>query len=437
MHPGIREGRRFGLKRKGLAALIIAALMVLSESSVTASAWEMRQVINARSDQAGESGLAEETARESEAGADADSDQAAGNNTVLEADPGSESGRDTETDPAAESGGESENNAEKETARESDAGTKTDQSSEAGAGANSDQSSETGADAKQDPATGTGTEIKPDQTTGTDTETKPDQTAGAGAETKPDQAAGTGTETKPNQETGTGAVSESDPASETASSGAEARQAGTGTVSESEETDHVFQVILPVGTDDVFDFILDPQQLITKTEAAAYEGSRFEEGATLFFRHSDKSAEETYSSSSDALTIINKGSAPVEVELTASVVPDSLGGIVMTDDRDFIDDTDPSLYLALTDGDQTVAIDEEYGASICVTVDGVSDGDEKGSSYSFRLTGAVNGNGDWSELTDAAPKVIVTWMVTADEEMEREDDSSLRSHGRDSPFCRE
>ena len=184
-------------------------------------------------------------------------------------------------------------------------------------------------------------------------------------------------------------------------------------------------------------FMLDPQQLITKTEAAAYEGSRFEEGATLFFRHSDKSAEETYSSSSDALTIINKGSAPVEVELTASVVPDSLGGIVMTDDRDFIDDTDPSLYLALTDGDQTVAIDEEYGASICVTVDGVSDGDEKGSSYSFRLTGAVNGNGDWSELTDAAPKVIVTWMVTADEEMEREDDSSLRSHGRDNPFCRE
>ncbi len=232
-------------------------------------------------------------------------------------------------------------------------------------------------------------------------------------------------------------MSESDPASETASSGAEARQAGTGTVSESEETDHVFQVILPVGTDDVFDFIMDPQQLITKTEAAAYEGSRFEEGATLFFRHSDKSAEETYSSSSDALTIINKGGAPVEVELTASVVPDSLGGIVMTDDRDFIDDTDPSLYLALTDGDQTVAIDEEYGASICVTVDGVSDGDEKGSSYSFRLTGAVNGNGDWSELTDAAPKVIVTWMVTADEEMEREDDSSLRSHGRDSPFCRE
>ena len=83
-------------------------------------------------------------------------------------------------------------------------------------------------------------------------------------------------------------MSESDPASETASSGAEARQAGTGTVSESEETDHVFQVILPVGTDDVFDFIMDPQQLITKTEAAAYEGSRFEEGATLFFRHSDK-----------------------------------------------------------------------------------------------------------------------------------------------------
>ncbi|EOS68734.1 hypothetical protein C817_05892, partial [Dorea sp. 5-2] len=33
-------------------------------------------------------------------------------------------------------------------------------------------------------------------------------------------------------------------------------------------------------------------------------------------------------------------------------------------------------------------------------------------SYSFQLTGASNGNGDWSEFTKETPKLTVSWKIT-------------------------
>lgn len=169
------------------------------------------------------------------------------------------------------------------------------------------------------------------------------------------------------------------------------------------EGDDLLQVILPMNTDHVFDFIMDPQKLIEKTEAAAYDGDRFEEGATLFFRRSDGKADKEYSSSSDALTIVNKGSLPVEVTLDARLLAESVHGLTISDDREFGEDTGPALYLALTDGAQTVPIDLTEGASITAVVKG---------EYSFWLTGAVNENGDWSEMNEAEPKVTVTWKVS-------------------------
>ena len=66
------------------------------------------------------------------------------------------------------------------------------------------------------------------------------------------------------------------------------------------------QVLLPTNTENIFDFIMDPQQLISMTNAAAYDGRKFEKNATLFFMRSDESRKEDYRSASDAIKIANK-----------------------------------------------------------------------------------------------------------------------------------
>jgi hypothetical protein len=165
------------------------------------------------------------------------------------------------------------------------------------------------------------------------------------------------------------------------------------------------KVVLSTGTEDIFDFILDPYQLINMTDAVAYEGKRFEEGATLFFKRSDGRVKEDYSSVSDEIVITNKGDVPVEIELTARF--SSLGKVVVTDDGEFKKDKKANIYLALTDGKNTVPIDDD-GAAIHVIIPAVTDGENE---YSFWLTGSANKNGDWEALTDIVPKVTVAWDI--------------------------
>ena len=186
----------------------------------------------------------------------------------------------------------------------------------------------------------------------------------------------------------------------------------------------IVQVVMPVNTENVFDFIMDPQELIGETDAAAYSGSRFEEDATLFFRRSDEGAEADYSSSSDPLTIVNKGNADVKVILTAHISPDSIAGITVSGDPEFQDSGDASLYLALTDGENTVPVDCEKGAVIETVIPGILEG-EAPNEYSFQLIGAVNKEGDWSEVTDVSPKITVTWMVSMEEKAVSGDEEIL------------
>lgn len=182
--------------------------------------------------------------------------------------------------------------------------------------------------------------------------------------------------------------------------------------------EEVFQVLFPADTDHVFDFIMDPQELIHKTNAAAYGDLTFEEGATLFFRRHDGRAEEDYSSASDALVITNTGTEKVELTLSAGISSDSMEQIHLSDDETFADDTGAGLYLALTDGEHTVPIDREEGAVIHTTLEGISGEEETGREYRFWLVGAANRNGDWSEVDEAAPRVTVTWSAQSGEKEE-------------------
>lgn len=179
------------------------------------------------------------------------------------------------------------------------------------------------------------------------------------------------------------------------------------------------QMVLPTDHDHMFDFILDPERLIYQTGATAYENRRFEEGATLFFRRTDD-AEMDYSSASDVITIINQGSLAVEAIVTAKMDTSSLGDITLTDDIAFTDDTDTSIFLALTDGENVIPIDEEEGAVLEISIPSVMEEaqEEKEDSCRFWLTGAANSNGNWRKLTEGAPRVIVSWTLVPEKQEE-------------------
>lgn len=204
---------------------------------------------------------------------------------------------------------------------------------------------------------------------------------------------------------------------------------GTGDMEGVVKTD-IYQVVMPTNTDGVFDFILDPQGLINATDGAAYEGKKFEEDSTVFFKRTDGTVEEDYSNKSDNITITNKSSVPVNVSVEVHIDPSSIEGITMSDDREFKDDTETSLYLAITDGENVVPVGKD-GASIQATVEAapeeayefVYENDEyvykmkedlEGITfpeYSFQLTGAANKKGEWIDIGDVSPKIEITWRV--------------------------
>lgn len=221
---------------------------------------------------------------------------------------------------------------------------------------------------------------------------------------------------------------------------------GVGAMEGSVNTD-IYQVVMPTNAEGVFDFILDPQGLINETGAAAYDGKTFEEDSTVFFRRMDGEVEEDYSSKSDAVTIVNKSSMAVDVSLKVEVVASSMEGIAMTDDGEFKDDTSASLYLAVDDGENVVPIGKG-GASIETTIGAAPDGayeyaydsendrytyglrgdldEDVFDAYSFRLVGAANGKGDWSELTGETPEIVITWNVMPSEQVTVRKDAVLR-----------
>ena len=154
-----------------------------------------------------------------------------------------------------------------------------------------------------------------------------------------------------------------------------------------------------------FDFILDPQRLITETDGAKYGSSTFETGATLFFENVD--GDYDFSSRSDMLTITNKGTVPVEVTVTAWL--DQIDNLCIAQ-NDFFEDEAASIYLALVDSSGYIQPLDEIGrASITEELHAV-----KGNAYdeySFGFVGACNPNGNWMDL-NVHPKITVIWQVT-------------------------
>ncbi|MBQ8197880.1 MAG: hypothetical protein IJZ76_00430 [Lachnospiraceae bacterium] len=224
---------------------------------------------------------------------------------------------------------------------------------------------------------------------------------------------------------------------------AEGSASGSGEIEGIVDKD-VFCVSLPTIAEnsDIFNFILDPQQLIAETEGAAFDGgTTFEEGASLFFESvvsgNSISANSTkdYASQSSSLIIKNKSTFDVDVDVEAELkdLSDEAGTytIVPKDTEDYTDDTTTSMYLAVKLGNSATAITAD-GATASATIAKVADDsyevvytDEDGYTYelkedvtefpatSISLAGSCNTNADvdWEAAKTAAPSVDLTWSV--------------------------
>lgn len=171
-----------------------------------------------------------------------------------------------------------------------------------------------------------------------------------------------------------------------------------------EAGDDVITISMPVVSESdtsVFDFILDPQELLYSTDAVRYGGGTVEKGAALLFHN--KEGEYDFSEYSDWLTVTNQGTVPVLVTITAQI--SGLEEIRLVEDADFSEDTDPAIYLAIVDNRGTVQpLSADGQAAICLELDMDYD------TYSFGLTGACNANAQWQDIS-VYPTIKVTWYV--------------------------
>ena len=182
------------------------------------------------------------------------------------------------------------------------------------------------------------------------------------------------------------------------------------TVSENSVSDNgIISVELPVLPDNgesPFDFIMDPQGLIVATNAIRYDGAAFEEEATLYFKNTEGDYE--YSSQSDWLSVKSRSTVSVDVIVEASI--EGIDRIKITQDKEFTDSDEPSIYMAVVDGnDNVIPIGEDGKICFYVTLDPISD-DVEFSECTFSLVGACNPNGRWMGIKET-PNVMLKWHI--------------------------
>jgi hypothetical protein len=182
----------------------------------------------------------------------------------------------------------------------------------------------------------------------------------------------------------------------------------------------------------IYDFILDPHGLASTGSLA---GKTLEPGATIYFQNAPGSAYD-YSSTSDALAVINKSTIDVDVKLNAELT--GMDDIRLTGSSNFQDDTSASVYFALKDGKKRSTSIDTYGAFLQTTLKGrpdaykviydhatgrysyqlKSDADlEKENitfdEYSFQLSGRCNSANSWAKVPSTMnPEITVTWNVS-------------------------
>ena len=205
------------------------------------------------------------------------------------------------------------------------------------------------------------------------------------------------------------------------SSPASGTTTGAGKLEGTVDTD-VFNVVLPPTTSGTLDFTFAPERLIKATSNAAYSGATFGDGTLFFQKETNK-----YENESATLTITNKSAVDVDVKLTAKITDAT--GITLSDDKTFAEDTSASMYMGVKSGGVENAITADDGVTIEKTIEKAPEGayeykySDGSYSYglvgedalasitfndmSFTLTGASNSKGDWSELSEVTPNLVL------------------------------
>lgn len=164
--------------------------------------------------------------------------------------------------------------------------------------------------------------------------------------------------------------------------------------------------LLKNGGTSPFDFIMDPQKLITATSAVRYGGVKFEEGATLYFKNT--SGDYEYSHRSDYLKITSRSNVPVRV--TVKLAVKDTYDVNLVQSALFSDDRRCSMYFALLDSDGNETAAAADGTATFQVILPACEAENGVSSCLFALTGCCNPGGDWTGLT-VCPRIVVTWMA--------------------------
>ena len=215
----------------------------------------------------------------------------------------------------------------------------------------------------------------------------------------------------------------------------------TGATTNQGRPEELVNIVLPSVQEDFFDFILDPSNCIATTNAAAYNGIAYKEG-NFYFKSMTEDGEVLLSPDSQPLSIINKGTVPVEVNVSLKVNKGAYA-FSFADTSDFLDANGDAIngnamYLALASGRRTAPVAAStndsgqtvYSASLdswidatrgahdvvwnedtqtyaYVVKDGLTDNDFQ--SVSFYVTGAIQGDG-WADA-DSGVALSVVWDI--------------------------
>lgn len=207
----------------------------------------------------------------------------------------------------------------------------------------------------------------------------------------------------------------------------------------------ILSVTLPTIPAGTFDYIADPNDLVSKTGSAnankpassgdpsgdvKYGNSTFTGSTGIFFLTETSGDAKTYTENSAAQTLTNENAQDIRVTVKLEQQTAGDSSIAYADDADFSGDTSRKLYLAIEDTDASGDV-VALGSSAAV-IEKVVSGDPSNyeakwngetqkygyvqkadasgwESCSFRMTGAINKGAEWKEDGITFPTVKVTW----------------------------
>lgn len=411
--------------KKILTGLMTAALILSSHSAMTWSVYASEQ-------QETEDSTASEAASVTNMEATSESEKKTEINSEVEAEKSTETTAEVTSEKNSEAASDTGSEKNSEAASDKNSEMTSENGSEKNSETTSENGSEKNSEAEAEKNSESESETNSETTSGTDSEKNSETTSEMESETSTEPT----TEMESEENTETETESETQTESATASEETET-QTETEEAPDSSVPADVFKVILPTIPEDdtTFDYILDPQGLIELTDAKKYGGTdevAFEHDKTLYFKTSrTEDGRPVYDNVSNALTVTNMSSREVKITVKATIANSE--SITMSENSTFdADDTSTSIYLALTDGTNTIPITSDAAVLNAVinapedAYETVWDGEKNVyeltdtakkedydgfQKYSFWLTGACNANADWSNVEGQIPEVFVVWEV--------------------------